>query len=436
MLFSRSGRGLSESCSDSVRRLARIADEMTRFAREKELKLERRKRYLHVLGEESAALSNDEDLVHFHEYAAESGEPHSQVTLGNLYLIGGHGLNVSYEKAFGYYEDAATSMDPRGLAMLAFMHEKGFGCEVSEIKALELYEKAAELQDGFAYSRLGKAYSLGLLGVSKDMRSAEHYFTLATKSGSSLAWYGLAEIALRQKEEKKAAKFLSIAVQKGSSVAAVRLAELQRKEKTLCHQALRNYGMAFEWSDLVIGMLTQAFQHYSMGNATYALKLYEHLAWAGVEEAQANAAYIYDQAMNNQEMAKTYYELSAEQGNAHAHKMLGDYYYSNNLNLSHTAFRRAAEMNHYEAMFNLAYMYQHGEGVPAPDPFLAKRYYDLAAGSPSAVYAVTLSLMYLYLSSSNSLFGSIDFAAYWNDTVVITFLCILLSSLMLFRARW
>lgn len=343
--------------------MSRVANEVAKFFLEKEIKLEKRKRYLHQAAEDSGSPNTDEDLIHFHEYAAESGEAQSQVTMGNLYLIGGHGLNVSYESAVEYFREAANNEDPRGVALYGFMYEKGFGVEKDDKKALSLYETAAEKQDGFAYARLGKAYLGNALGLKQDLKSAEHYFTLATKSGSSLAWYGLGQIALMQKEEKKALKYLSIAVQKGSGIAAVTLGEIQMQEKMTCQQAVKTFGLAFKWSELVTRMLSQAYQHYALGNITHSLKLYESLAWAGIEEAQANAAYIYDVILENHDVAKTYYELSAEQGNAHAHKVLGDYHYPRNLNLSHTAFRRAAEMQHHEAMFNLAYMYQHGEGI-------------------------------------------------------------------------
>lgn len=57
-------------------------------------------------------------------------------------------------------------------------------------------------------------------------------------------------------------------------------------------------------------------------------------------------------------------------------------------------------MHSFEAMFNLGYMYHHGLGVPKPDPFLAKRYYDQAlATHASSSYAVYLSLAHLYATA-------------------------------------
>jgi len=140
------------------------------------------------------------------------------------------------------------------------------------------------------------------------------------------------------------------------------------------------------------------------------------------------------------ERARRYYELSAEQGNAHSHLMLGNYYYAQrSLNLSHTAYRRAAELHNVEAQYNIGYMYQHGEGVPAPDAHLAKRYYDLAlATNPSALYAVYVSLAHLHLTTSSLLSlasGAAEsvfnvFTFWWNDSVVMALLAILLVGLL------
>jgi hypothetical protein len=80
--------------------------------------------------------------------------------------------------------------------------------------------------------------------------------------------------------------------------------------------------------------------------------------------------------------------------------------------------------------------------VPAPDAHLAKRYYDMAlATSPSALYAVYLSLAHLHFTTS-SLSGLVSgaaaslfnvFAFWWNDTVVMALLTILLVSLLTAR---
>ena len=168
------------------------------------------------------------------------------------------------------------------------------------------------------------------------------------------------------------------------------------------------------------------------------MELYEQLAWAGIEEAQANAAHLLHRAGRSEE-AMRYYTLSAEQGSSHSHLMLGDHFYATRrLNTSLAAYRRAADLRHHEAMFNLGYMYERGEGVPRPDVHLAKRFYDLAyATNPASMYAVYLSLAHLYLTTTSlsGLIKLVDMSYLWNDGVLLTLLCMVLATLLIFRAR-
>ena len=60
-------------------------------------------------------------------------------------------------------------------------------------------------------------------------------------------------------------------------------------------------------------------------------------------------------------------------------------------------YRTAAEARNAQAMFNLAWMYAHGEGV-ARDFHLAKRHYDMAAEiSTEAAVPVALALLEMHV---------------------------------------
>ncbi len=236
--------------------------------------------------------------------------------------------------------------DPRGRSLLGFMFEKGYGTKADASRALEYYELASRENDTFGHIRLGFVYLEGRLGVAADLKSAEHHLTVASKSASAQAWLGLGLLA-RKSDPKKASKLFAVAAQKGSLLGAFELSQLQLAEDgMLCGAALQNLAHVFEWSSGVRRMLEKAFKAERVErNTTRALELYEILAWAGVEEAQANAAHIYHHVKNDMEKALRYYELSAEQGNARSHLMIGNYYYTRNLNLSHTAYRRAADLH-------------------------------------------------------------------------------------------
>lgn len=333
----------------------RVATSIVADLRKVEVKAELRKRYLFM----NDVGNSDEDVVQLHEYAAAAGEPAAQVRLGEFYLTGSHGVPISYEKAFTCFEAAAMQGDARGRSLMGFMLEKGYGTTADASAALSLYEQAAQQQDSFGLVRLGFVYLQGRLGVPPDAKQAEHHLTAASKAGAAQAWLGLGQLA-RAADPKKAAKLFAVAAQKGSMGAAFELAQLQLAEDAaLCVVAAQNLASVFEWSTPVRQMLQRAHELARPlagggggggggreGNASLALRIYETLAWAGVEEAQANAAHLYHHALKDMETAARYYELSAEQGNAHSHLVLGDYYYNRQkLNLSHTAYRRASELH-------------------------------------------------------------------------------------------
>ena len=402
-----------------------------------EIRTEARRFYLAADGDTTA----DEDVVQFHEYAATAGDPGSQTALGDLYLMGGHGLKRSLERAFHYYSMAAAQDSRRGIAMLGFMYEKGYGVAQSNATALKMYKQAAERQDTFGMARLAKAHLQARLGLDTDVAAAEDLYARASALGDRSALAGLGLIARMRGDMQKATKFFGLAVQKGQRAAAWELARLQLSDPATCALALRNLFAVIQWSDPVVKGLKEARALVRGPRPDYegALRIYTQLAWAGVEEAQANAAHILHKELNRSQESILYYQLSAEANNHHSHLVLGDMLYeAKDLNMSLTAYRRASDLRNHEAMYNLGYMYERGEGVPQPDAHLAKRFYDMAlATNPDALYAVYLSLAHLYLTTMqpSALLESIDIWSFYNDTIAITLLVMLLVGLLIARAR-
>lgn len=61
------------------------------------------------------------------------------------------------------------------------------------------------------------------------------------------------------------------------------------------------------------------------------------------------------------------------------------------------AYMHAHSQSNAQAMFNLGYMHEHGQGLPL-DLHLAKRYYDQALeNDPAAKLPVSLALMSLWI---------------------------------------
>lgn len=114
------------------------------------------------------------------------------------------------------------------------------------------------------------------------------------------------------------------------------------------------------------------------------------LAEMGYEIAQHNAAFVLEEegfsplASENgtYKRALVNWRRSAGQGEFSARVKIGDYlYYGRGTEVDMVAaadeYRTAADASNPQAMFNLAYMHEHGEGLPH-DLHLAKRYYDMS----------------------------------------------------------
>jgi uncharacterized protein len=82
-------------------------------------------------------------------------------------------------KSFAYTSELAESEDPGAIFDLASKFEKGIGCIKNERKALELYQKAAELGSHEAAMMLSMVFQSGLLGQRPDPQKAAQYLKLS-----------------------------------------------------------------------------------------------------------------------------------------------------------------------------------------------------------------------------------------------------------------
>lgn len=187
-----------------------------------------------------------------------------------------------------------------------------------------------------------------------------------------------------------------------------------------------------------------ALESYAKGDLGKALLLYLRMAELGFEVAQSNAAWILDKYGDRSmclgesglctdaeryQRAHMLWWQASEQGNEHAALLIGDaYYYGrvcefkqlNTLTFFITrtdfnkmsqgierdyvraaeAYMQAKSQANAQAMFNLGYMYEHGEGLPL-DLHLAKRFYDEALDvDPAAKFPVTLALASLWVRTN------------------------------------
>lgn len=86
----------------------------------------------------------EEEIVQYYQYSADTGEPSAQVTMGTLHLHGGYGVQRNYEQAFRYFQQAAGQGDVGGIAYLGFMYANGYGIQQDNETAIKYYKEASK----------------------------------------------------------------------------------------------------------------------------------------------------------------------------------------------------------------------------------------------------------------------------------------------------
>ncbi|KAF2364880.1 Sel1-like repeat [Trinorchestia longiramus] len=355
----------------------------------------------------------DDDLIQYYQFLAEKGDVQAQIGLGQLHYQGGRGVQQDHHRALNYFMQAADAGNPDAMAFIGKMYlEGGHVVAANNETAYNYFKRAADLNNAVGYSGLGLMYLHGR-HVKQDYKEALTYFSLAAKRGwvdgqlqlGNMYFSGLGV----KRDYKKAIEYYNLASQSGHVLAFYSLAQMQSTGTGMlrsCHTSVelfKNVAERGSWGEL----LTSAHQAYWAGQHKRALLLYMLLAELGYEVAQSNAAYIlarhgpFPTLFPEEETlsrALMYWGRAAGQGYSFARVKLGDhYYYGWGTNVDYEAaaahYRLASEQQrNAQAMFNLGYMHEQGEGLNQ-DIYLAKRFYDLARDSDSdAAVPVALAL--------------------------------------------
>ncbi|KAL7991312.1 hypothetical protein Chor_015568 [Crotalus horridus] len=298
--------------------------------------------------------------------AANAGNAAGMAFIGKMYLYGST-VTQNNVTALKFFTKAAEKGNSVGLWGLGILYLKGRGVPLNYTEAFRYFQKAAEKGYNNAQFQLGVMYYNGL-GVRRDFKLAYKYFYLAFENDHLLAIYYLAQMYA---EGTGVFKSCQNAVEVSSCNHLLKIITISLQlYKTVCELG--------EWSE----MFRTAYFAYQSGNVDSSLVQYAYLAEMGYEEAQVNSAYI------------------MESGNEFARVKIGDYYFygfgtTKDYALAVTYYTFAANQLNAEAMFNLAYMHEHGLGV-SQDIHLARRWYDLAAETtPDAVMPVFLAYVKL-----------------------------------------
>ncbi|MCO5608676.1 hypothetical protein L7F22_062890 [Adiantum nelumboides] len=318
--------------------------------------------------------------------AIEKGDTAAMEFVGEIYARG-HGVERNFTKALDWFKSALRNKRFSAYNGIGYLYVKGLGVDKRNYTmARECFKKAAEHDDPDGHYNLGVLYLQGK-GVKKDVEIASNYFVGAANAGHPKAYYQLAKLFQR-----------GLGVKKDLAMA------------TVLYKMVAERG---PWGSL----MRWALESYLKGDIGKALLLYSRAAELGYEIAQSNAAWILEKYHEEEycmgesgfcksgeryRRAHTLWWHASEQGNDDAALLIGDAYYygrgtERDLERAAGAYNHARLQENAQAIFNLGYMHEHGEGLPL-DFHLAKRYYDEAVRTdPSAALPVYLALTGLWL---------------------------------------
>ncbi|XP_043368016.1 protein sel-1 homolog 2 isoform X9 [Dermochelys coriacea] len=382
--------------------------------------------------------------------AADMGHLKAMEKLAAALLFGYHGpQNIT--AAVTLYETLAEKGSHKGQTALGFMFSYGIGMEYNQAKALVYYTFGSLGGNLISQMILGYRYWVGI-NVPRNCEAAlTNYRKVAYFIADKLEKneeMPVEKVRLMEKSENLSSNndFLDWDVHQYYKFLAERGDTQIQKAFYYFLKAAKagnTHGMAFlgklyrsvcelgSWSEKFL----TAYFAYQDGNIDSSLIQYALLAEMGYEVAQSNSAYILEseqvKILSNDQMyplALLLWNRAAAQGNAFARVKTGDYHfygYGTKRDYVTAAIHYSLAVDHHigQAMFNLAYMYEHGLGIPE-DIHLAKRWYDLAAQtSPDASIPVFLARMKLevkLLFSEMQLFK--QFTSSWKmsklDTVL------------------
>ncbi|CAK6447416.1 unnamed protein product [Pipistrellus nathusii] len=356
----------------------------------------------------------DWDIYQYYKFLAERGDVQIQVSLGQLHLIGRKGLDQDYYKALYYFLKAAKAGSANAMAFIGKMYLEGNdAAPQNNATAFKYFSMAANKGNAIGLHGLGLLYFYGK-GVPVNYGEALKYFQKAAEKGWPNAQFQLGFMYYSGsgvwKDYKLAFKYFYLASQSGQPLAIYYLAEMYATGAGVlrsCRTAVELYKGVCELGHWAEKFLTAYFA-YKDGDIDSSLVQYALLAEMGYEVAQSNSAFILEskkakiiEKEKMYPMALLLWNRAAIQGNALARVKIGDYHYygygtKKDYQTAVTHYNIAAhKYQSAQAMFNLAYMYEHGLGT-AKDIHLARRLYDMAAQtSPDAHMPVFFALMKL-----------------------------------------
>eukprot|EP01105_Mastigella_eilhardi_P009927 TRINITY_DN2329_c1_g1_i1.p1 TRINITY_DN2329_c1_g1~~TRINITY_DN2329_c1_g1_i1.p1 ORF type:complete len:597 (-),score=167.99 TRINITY_DN2329_c1_g1_i1:79-1692(-) len=167
--------------------------------------------------------------------AARAGDPHALNNLAAFYkkrelpeaVLAGREMSDLHRIAFRLYQRSAAKGNADAMSFMGLCYEKGEGVDRDLDKAVELFHKAAENSDVWAYNHLGTLFQNGLGAdgdssghIAKDPVRAVAFFTKCADMGGSNAMVNLALCLQKgigcEHDDRRAVELLTQAVELGN----------------------------------------------------------------------------------------------------------------------------------------------------------------------------------------------------------------------------
>lgn len=295
-----------------------------------------------LFGNTEVGIDRDADAaMEFYAQAADGGNMAAMQNLGILHLQG-IGGEKNYTKALYYLQLAAAMGSAAAYNGLGYMTEHGLGVEANSTQALEYFKVAAAAGYAESQSNLGIFYLQGQ-GVPQDFDMALHYFETAALSGHLPATFNL-----------------GVMYENGYGV------------KRSCKKALELFDLVAKSGRLAV-RLQHAYYFYRYGDFEGAYLSYAMAASLGYTSGMLSAAYMWETQRVPYTCVKGsaycagqfYAQAVLQESDSWAYYRLGDISFYGSTPNYQDAVDMYVQADIPEALFALAYMYEHGLGVSA-----------------------------------------------------------------------
>lgn len=240
--------------------------------------------------------------IDWYQRAVEGGSSDGMVELGYLY-DSGTGVTLDLAEAGAWFDRAAEAGNAAGMAAIGYRYRNGRGVDADQAEARSWYQRAAEAGDGFAMQELAFMLEYGE-GGPVDLAAAARWYEEAAERDFAFAMMSLGylhEVGAGVAPDIDASRrWYERAAAAGDAIAMFALGRIYE----FGIGVERDYEQAFAWyaqaaiTGEMPAALTRMGVFHSKGRSveqdySTARSLWEEAALAGDDDALLNLGYLY-----------------------------------------------------------------------------------------------------------------------------------------------